>query len=348
MRLAYITLGRTKSEACISLFQPTAPAQTHGIEPALNFSIAAAMIMPWLVAIASFSLIARAAARRSYLLLMPCLPILLSPYLIPVNHSLWRLLAAIGAVFLTIKIIDVWLDAKLRSAPNRREYLDFLTNPFSYVRRLLHREPRPSIKEDLWRLSKCTVGCALAIWTSTLLFAANWSESTFLTEHVVKVLIFMLIVILGSSASAALWRLFGGSARDYMDSPFAARNPADFWRRYNRNMYQFFWEDVFKPCGGRRAPVRIGLCVFALSAVMHEFIFSSAVGRLQGYQTAFFVLQGFAVAITARLKVKGLAAIPWIAGTLAFNLLSSVLFFASIHEVSPFYSRELPAWLHLP
>jgi hypothetical protein len=39
----------------------------------------------------------------------------------------------------------------------------------------------------------------------------------------------------------------GGSARDYMDRPFLARTPAEFWRRYNRNVQQFFLHDVFNP-----------------------------------------------------------------------------------------------------
>jgi hypothetical protein len=68
----------------------------------------------------------------------------------------------------------------------------------------------------------------------------------------------------------ALWWLSGGVARDYMDNPFVARTPADFWRRYNRPMQQFFWEDIFKPVGGLRAPVRATLWVFAVSAVIHE------------------------------------------------------------------------------
>ena len=173
----------------------------------------------------------------------------------------------------------------------------------------------------------------------------NWSAWPFIAEHVSKVIVFMLTIFAGLSASASLWRLLGGSARDYMDNPIAARTPADFWRRYNRNMQQFFWQDIFRPSGGLRAPVRTTLLVFATSAVMHEFIFSVAIGRVQGYQTAFFLLQGLAVASTARVKVHGYASVAWRLGTLSFMLVSSMLFFASIHEVVPFYARKLPTWL---
>jgi hypothetical protein len=86
--------------------------------------------------------------------------------------------------------------------------------------------------------------------------------------------------------------------------------------------------------------------VFGLSALLHELIFCAAIGRVQGYQTVFFALHGIASAMTLRVKVrKGWAAVPWIGATLAFNLASSVFFFASIHAVTPFYARGLPSWL---
>jgi D-alanyl-lipoteichoic acid acyltransferase DltB (MBOAT superfamily) len=107
---------------------------------------------------------------------------------------------------------------------------------------------------------------------------------------------FMLAVVSGLSALAALWRLLGGVARDCMDRPFLTHTPADFWRRCNRNMQQFFRRDVF-------------------------------------------------AAATARVEAEGGTRIVLIAATLAFTLLTSVLFFASIHHVVPFYSRGLPEWL---
>ncbi len=125
-----------------------------------------------------------------------------------------------------------------------------------------------------------------------------------------------------------------------MDNPFASRTPADFWKRYNRPTQQFFHEDVFKPLGGRRAPIRGTLATFAVSAAVHEYIFDVAVGRFQGYQTAFFLVQGVAVAATLRVRPRGPAAVAWVAATFAFNLATSALFFASVGEVVPFYARR--------
>ena len=66
---------------------------------------------------------------------------------------------------------------------------------------------------------------------------------------------------------------------------------------------------------------------------------------VQGFQTLFFLLQGIAVAATARVKPSGWRAIPWVVGTFAFNLLSSVLFFASWQGLVGFYAGGLPSWL---
>jgi D-alanyl-lipoteichoic acid acyltransferase DltB (MBOAT superfamily) len=130
-----------------------------------------------------------------------------------------------------------------------------------------------------------------------------------------------------------------------MDDPLAATTLADFWRRYNRNMHQFFLKDVFVSVGGLRNPLRATLLVFVLSALIHEYIFGIAIGRVQGYQTAFFLIQGVAAAATARVKARGRSALPWIATTFAFNFVTSVLFFASMNELVHFYSRGLPSWL---
>ena len=250
-----------------------------------------------------------------------------------------------SAAMVAVKVIDVLPDARLRTAPTWREYLAFLANPFIHVRRRLPLERQPPWHESLRTLVVGLLGCTVGTAVLFGLFRLDWHGWPFLVEHICKVTVFMLTIISGLTALAALWRLGGGSARDYMDRPFSAHTPAEFWRRYNRNMQQFFWQDIFKATGGLRAPTRTTLLVFALSALMHELIFSIAIGRVQGYQTAFFAVQGVAAALTARIKVRGRTAIVWVVGTLSFNLVSSVLFFASINEVVPFYARGLPDWL---
>ena len=256
-----------------------------------------------------------------------------------------RFLASISAAMLALKVIDVSLDLKKQRTVTWQEYVDFLSNPFTLVRRSLSIERRPSPKENLLGLLGGSTNCAVAIAVLIGLFRLDWSNVPFLVEHIAKVTALMLAIASGLAGAAAIWRLCGGTARDFMDRPFVARTPAEFWRRYNRNVQQFFWQNVFNGNRSLRKPIRTMILVFGLSALLHEFLFYAAVGRLQGYQIAFFAMQGIAAASTARLKVRGKLALPWMAATMAFNLLTSVLFFASIHSVAPFYSRGLPEWL---
>lgn len=309
----------------------------------------AGFLAPYVLAMACIPLLSHRGAAtyaQSGLLLGGWLLIVLSPWLIPAEQPLLRFLAAMSATLVAIKVIDARLDLRRGSPPTWKEFLAFLANPFVLVRRCLPLERSVPAHTNLLRLVLGSVGCAIGIALLNSLFRVDWQDWPFLLEHASKVMALMLATISGLSAATALWRWSGGAARDYMDHPFAARTPADFWRKYNRNMQQFFWEDIFKPLGGHRTPVRTTLLVFGLSALIHELIFYAAIGRVQGYQTVFFALHGVAAAMTLRVRTKnGWAAIAWISATLAFNLTSSVLFFASIHQVTPFYARGLPEWL---
>jgi D-alanyl-lipoteichoic acid acyltransferase DltB (MBOAT superfamily) len=171
------------------------------------------------------------------------------------------------------------------------------------------------------------------------------SGQPFALEHSAKVVVLYVALLPAAGAAVAFWRLLGGMAPDNMDRPFLTRTPADFWRRYNRPMHQFFYENLLKPARGTRAPIRATLMVFAVSALNHEYVFGIATERVQGYQAAFFTIQGCAVAATMGTRPKRARRIPWIAGTFLCNLASSVLFFASVDGVVRFYSHGLPTWL---
>ncbi|WP_395670198.1 MBOAT family O-acyltransferase [Rhodoferax sp.] len=308
--------------------------------------ILAGFLAPYLIAIAGYPFLVWRASYTWIAAAGICFLIVSTPWLIPVEAAHFRFLASISAVVLAIKVIDASLDAEQRRAPTWSEYLSFLANPFTHVRRSLAHERRPPSRENLQTILFALAACAMATTVLLTLFKVNWSNVPFLLEHVSKVAALMLAIAYALTAAAALWRLGGGSARDFMDRPFVARTPAEFWRRYNRNVHQFFLQDVFNGRRSRIAPIRTILLVFALSAILHEYIFFAPIGQVQGYQTAFFGLQGLAAATTARVKVRGWQIFPWTTATLTFNLLSSVLFFASIHAVVPFYSRGLPPWLH--
>ena len=120
-----------------------------------------------------------------------------------------------------------------------------------------------------------------------MLFRVDWDGRPFPAEHVGKVIAFFLAVLSGLALAASSWRLLGGRARDFMDNPAAARTPADFWRRYNRNMHEFFLKDVLVAAGGLRSPIRATLIVFGLSALIHEYLFSIAIGACRATRRRF-------------------------------------------------------------
>jgi MBOAT, membrane-bound O-acyltransferase family len=278
--------------------------------------------------------------RRRMLLGILSVIVLLTPLLIAPDRRFGRLLAGVLAVALGAKMFDLHLGAGMGHRPRFRDVFTFLINLLSLVQRKLAEEPRPTRFENLQRLAAMT----FAAVPGGCLFAAcywiEWRGMPFAVEHSAKVLAFFLLLVPAGGSSAAIWRLLGGWTREPMDNPFASTTPADFWRRYNRPAQQFFLEDVFKPLGGLRRPIRGTLATFAVSGFVHEYLFDLCVERIQGYQMAFFLIQGVAVVLTARLRPTGWRRPLAIVATLAFNLATGALFFASIDEIAPFYERR--------
>jgi hypothetical protein len=264
-----------------------------------------------------------------------------SPLWVPATLPFGRTLAATFSVAVAVKLYDLYVGAGRGSRPSPRAFVTFVFNLASIVWRKLGDEPRPSTRENLARLARTSLAAASALALVIAVFRADWARSPFLVEHSIKASAFFLALVPTSVALATAWRLGGGEAREPMDNPFAARTPAEFWRRYNRPAQQFLAEDVFRPAGGLRRPVRAALVTFLVSALIHEYLFSIAIGRIQGYQTAFFLVQGIAVVATWRLRPRGGWTVVGILGTTAFNLAASVLFFLSANNVLPFYSRPI-------
>jgi hypothetical protein len=213
--------------------------------------------------------------------------------------------------------------------------LAYLPNGFWLV--LRRRPSQPPLNDDLRHLGVRIPAALLAISLFVILDRVNWSTIPFALEHVLKVSVLAPAVVLLTNAVAAAYRLLGGIGLDFMNSPLAARTPADFWRRWNVPAQQFLNEYVFQPAGGPCRAVRATLVTFFVSGVVHEYVFGIASGRVQGWQLLYFMLQGVAVVATMRIRPQGRMTILWIAGTWMFSLASSVLFFLSVNQVVPFY-----------
>lgn len=298
-----------------------------------------------MAAVSAFPGLTLGGRKRAVLLLGLGVPISLSPLWIPLDAPFLRFLAALNATALLVKLHDLHVSASRSLYPGFRTFIAFLPNPFSVVWRRLPEETRPTLRQNLLRLGQTLWRTALAASIYAWLSRRDWQEAPLVLEHCTKTVSLFLVLIPGSALVATLWRLAGGRAREFMDAPLLATTPAEFWRRYNRPAQQFFYEDVFKWAGMHKSPARAVLATFAVSALVHEYVFGILLGRVQGYQTLFFLLQGLAVVATMRLQPQHWRVWPSIGATWIFNLTTSVLFFASVNGVFPFYSRELPKWL---
>ena len=264
--------------------------------------------------------------------------LLASPRLIAGDHPFARFLAAISALAFTFKVADLHIGATLGLRPTFGAFAGYVVNPGSAVLRKLHQAPRTTRTEDL----KLLAAGGLAAAASASLFAAvvrvDWAAYPFALEHSVKVLSFFLVVLTAAPALEGLFRLVGFRVVKTMNRVYLSATPAELWNRYNLLVHQLLYENVFRVWGGRRAPVRGTLAAFAVSAAAHEYLFSVATGRVRGLQAAFFLIQGAASAATLRVRPKGWRRAVGIVATLAFNLVTSVLFFDGINRIAPFYA----------
>ena len=297
----------------------------------------------YLVALAFYPTLAWTRRRRLPFTVLAITFLALTPLGLPATAKFLRLLAAVNATALMVKLYDLHRTCGPGLRPTFPAYVAYLPNFLSVVWRKLSATPQPSRRENARRLVIALLQATAAITLFVWIMRRPWQTVPFAIEHIVKVFTFFLALIPVTHVHTALWRLCGGRGLDPMDRPLLAGTPAEYWRRYNRPAQQFFHDHIFRRVGG--PPIRAILITFTLSAIVHEYVFGIALIRIHGYQTIFFLLQGLAVAATIRFRPTGLRKWAAVAATFLFNLASSVFFFASVQGAVPFYTAGLPAWL---
>jgi len=194
---------------------------------------------------------------------------------------------------------------------------------------------------------KYVTGLGLVSVVAVGVFKIDWAAYPFLLEHAVKSTCLAAWTIWAFQANTALWRLAGAPAAYFTKgNVLLARSPADFWRRWNRPMYRWLLENIYKPLGGHRNPHLAMLGAFAVSGLLHEYLLAVIVWRATGYPTAFFLLHGLAAMLTSRFKPTGWLVLPAVLFTFAFNTASTALLFIPINERLPFYVNDVPRWAH--
>lgn len=175
--------------------------------------------------------------------------LILLPLPLVLESRLGRLVAAIGCGLLALKIIDVSVGAAKGHRPNCPTYLAYLPNFGSFVLRKANAEPAGTRCENVIHLFRGTALMACGFLLLKGLYVIAWGNWPFFVEHLCKTLGFFVGVLGLFESFFAIARLMGARARNPHHAPLAARTPADFWRRYNRPIQQFFHENVFKPFG---------------------------------------------------------------------------------------------------
>lgn len=262
----------------------------------------------------------------------------LTPCMIPLASPRHRLVASLVAIMFLVKLYDAFRRPLAARELSLREYATYLFNGFWLVVR--QRPSRTRATYHWERLSVAGPLAVAAILLAVYLFSWDWTKWPFVVEHGAKVSVTVIGIAAIANSLACLWRLVGGDAWIPMENPAAAITPADFWRRWNRPVQQFFQEHVFPAGGGFRRPVRAILSTFAVSGLIHEYVFGMAAGRVQGWQFLFFMTQGFATVMTVRVSPRGWRTPAWFACTVIFNLATAVFFFKSIDAIFPFYATR--------
>jgi hypothetical protein len=256
------------------------------------------------------------------------------------------------ALPLTIFLLHMW---DLHMDPGRRNrlslwaYMVFLSDyAWSVARVVDDYGIGLPFKRRAFDAGKYVAGLGLVSAVTVGVFKVDWAAYPFWLEHAVKSTCLAACAIWAFQANTALWRLAGAPAAFFTTrNVLWAHSPADFWRRWNRPMSRWLLENVYKPLGGRRRPLLATLATFALSGLLHEYLFAVTFRQVTGYPTAFFLLHGLATVLTRRFKPTGLLRLPAIIFTFAFCTASTLLLFIPINDRIPFYMNEVPKWARL-
>jgi hypothetical protein len=260
----------------------------------------------------------------------------------------WVVVGILVAIFLP-HMWDLHLDPARASRLSLRAYIVFVGDYAWSVARVAdgYGVDLP-FKRRLLDAGKYVAGLGVVTVVTVCVFKVHWAAYPFLLEHAVKSTCLAALAIWAFQANTALWRLAGAPAAFFTTrNVLWAYSPADFWRRWNRPMYRWLLENVYKPLGGHRNPKLAALAAFAVSGLLHEYLFAVTLQRVTGYVTAFFLLHGLAAVLTRRFKPTGRLVLPAILFTFVFNTASTLLLFISINERLPFYVNDVPEWLCL-
>lgn len=105
---------------------------------------------------------------------------------------------------------------------------------------------------------------------------------------------------------AILWRSKCRAVKPIMNAPIAATSVSEFWsKRWNLAFRDYAHPHLFKPLARKSSPVVAVVVGYAFSGLVHELAISVPAGGGFGLPTAYFTIQGIAILVERRLKLRG-------------------------------------------
>ena len=280
--------------------------------------------------------------------------VLFCPVLISHDQVIPRALALLVCTELMFKMLDYSREYRRRALPlTPADYYRFLVPfpPFLVVLRDRHRYLATPVAQAP-EILRAVLGAALFTTGFLLVHLANGIplvRSHFALDHAIKLVIFVVTIEALSQMFYGIERIAGYDTTPPMKFAFLSRTVAEFWCRYNNRVHVWYERNVFRPLGGRRAPLRGVLLVFLVSGIHHELGFAIATSRIDGYQFTFFLMQAPAVACSRKLQhysrrsgIRGKAMVYCLA--VIWLYFTSMFFFHGVNRVFPFFYAGTP-WL---
>jgi hypothetical protein len=306
-----------------------------------------------LVALAAWPFLTLRSRTRIVFLAGAVLLVFLGPLLIPTEAAFLRFLAGCIVFFVSAKMMDY---VRVRSRDGRpglgfSSYLGLLFHPSAITleasrRRLPANRP---MTPELRRIGIGALILAIGIWVMSVLFSQRALESSFLLDHTVKLVGLLVCVESFSLMWHGVMRLFRLDVPPLSDFCFLSLSPTELWRRYNTIVGPWLRDNFYIPAGGKSNRAKAVLLTFAVSGIVHEYVFGIGIGRITGYQMGFFMIQGLGVAYvsspseSSRWVGPSRPFLSW-AATMLFMLLTSILFLASFGQLLPSFYAARP-WL---
>ena len=279
--------------------------------------------------------------------------ILSCPLLIPADCVVARALMSLCAADLVFKAIELRRMMLTTKVVLEASSLYHYLAPFPFLL-VVYQEKEGKILQNAERDPR-NIGrmlCAFLVGVVAIaLIGASWHlpylASNFLYDHTLKLLIFTVFLEALSRWLYRVERFVGYDTTPIINNVLSSRTVSDFWQLYNTRVHSWFHLNLFRPA--RRVSPAWGVAlVFIANGLLHELMFGVTTGRFDGYQLLFFLTQIPAVLVSGRMRkfairngLLGEALVRCF--TIAWMLMTTMLFFHGVNRIIPFYSAT--PWL---